>query len=364
MLENGPMTTDVLSMRPIRHFIHGPIRRATHQLVAIDIGTAKTVLFDFQRNEVIEEASVIVVDGNKVENRIFAVGCHAKTMVGRTTGSLQSIHPVQDGVIVDLDSAELLLKYLLQKIAHRSVFQNYEAVVALPPSSTEVERRALRDTVLGAGARYVHLVDKAVAAALGSGATLTSPVGSMIVDVGAGTTIAAIVNGGGTANSAATRAGGNRLDQAITAEVKRRYGVLIGEPTAERAKIAIGAALLEEDDDNPSISVRGRSLATGMPVEISIDRSDIVRAISEPLSMICDAIFGALRNAKPELVADIMDSGIILTGGAGSLRHLDRYLAEMVGVSVSMGAEPTRAVVVGAARLWEDTRTNVDLAVF
>lgn len=337
-----------------------PIRRSLYQLISIDLGTSKTVLFDIERGMFIEEPSVLVVDSKAGQPRAFAVGHQAKSMVDRTTGSLHAVQPVQDGVIVDLDRAELLLKHLLQRIANRNIFPNFEAVVALPPCSTEVERRALRDTVLGAGARNVHLVDKAVAAAFGSGVNVSLPIGSMVVDVGAGTTMAAIVSAGGAASSSAARAGGSRMDQAIIAEVRRHYGVLIGESTAGRAKIAIGAAIMVDDED-PATLVRGRSLATGLPVEILISRSDIVRAVSEPLSIICGTIFDTLRNAKPELVGDVMDAGIILTGGAGSLRYLDRYLAEMVGIQVSLGAEPTRAVALGAARLWENTSTSMEM---
>lgn len=345
-------------------FSKSPIRKAFYQLVAMDIGTSKISLLDIERDEFLEEPAVIVVDNAAEHHRVVAVGHQARSMVDRTTGTLLAVHPVQDGVVVDLDRAELLLRHLLQRVSHRSMFPSYEVVVALPPCSTEVERRALRDTVLGAGARYVHLVDKAVAAALGSGIAVNSPVGSMVVDVGAGSTLAAIVNGGSTACSAVTRAGGNRMDQAIIADVRRNYGVLIGERTAEQAKIAIGAAMMSDGEDDPSTWVRGRSTANGMPVEIMISRSDIVRALAQPLSEICKTTLAALRDAKPELVSDVMEAGIVLTGGAGALRHLDRYLADIVDLPVFLGATPRRAVALGAARLWENTNTSKDLVPF
>lgn len=339
-----------------------PVKRALNQLISIDFGSSNTVLFDIERGVFWEEPSVLVIDGAANSARALAVGHQASAMVDRTTGSQQVVYPVQDGAIVDLDRAELLLKHLLQRIAHRNLFSYYEAVVALPPGSTEVERRALRDTVLGAGARHVHLVDKAVAAAFGSGLSVSSPIGSMVVDVGAGTTIAAIVNAGGAAHSAFVRVGGNRMDQAIIAEIKRTYGVLIGEPTAERLKRTIGAAMMEDQDEDSSAPARGRSLITGMPVEIMIKRSDIVRALSEPLSIICDTVFSAIREAKPELVADVMDSGIILTGGASLLLHFGQYLSQMVGLPVFLGEQPTRAVALGAGRHWQDAPATLSYA--
>jgi rod shape-determining protein MreB and related proteins len=338
----------------------GTIKRAFNQLISIDFGSTKTVLFDIERGVFLEEPSVLVVDGALGSIRALAVGHQANAMVDRTTGRLEVVYPVQDGAIVDLDRAELLLKHLLQRVAFRNPFSYYEAVVALPPGSTEVERRALRDTVMGAGARQVHLVDKAVAAAIGSGLSVTSPFGSMVVDVGAGTTTAAIVNAGGTAHSAIVRVGGNRMDQAIITEIKKSYGVLIGEPTAERVKRTIGAAVMNGDDDDIEASVRGRSLSTGMPVEIMISRSDIVRALSEPLSMVCSTVFSALREAKPELVGDVMDAGIMLTGGASLLPHFDQYLSQMVGLPVSLGEEPARAVALGAARHWQGAPVDFD----
>ena len=323
--------------------------------IAIDLGTVNTVVYMRGRGIVLNEPSVVALETRDGVRRVKAVGLDAKLMLGKTPANIQAIRPLRDGVIADIDVAEQMIKHFIDK-AHGGASRlprRPEVVVCVPSGSTSVERRAIRDAATNAGASRVFLVEEPMAAAIGAGLPVTEPEGAMVVDIGGGTTEVAILSLRGLAYSTSVRVGGDKMDEAIVSAVRRRYNLMIGEGTAERIKHELGSALPPEGEPD-RISVRGRHLAYGMPKEILISQAEVAEAIVEPVSQILGAIRTALENTAPELAADIVDRGIVMTGGGALLKRIDEAVAQATGLPVAIAHEPLTCVAMGAGRALED----------
>jgi rod shape-determining protein MreB len=323
--------------------------------IAIDLGTVNTVVYMRGRGIVLNEPSVVAIETRDGVKRVKAVGIDAKMMLGKTPQNIQAIRPLRDGVIADIDVAEQMIKHFIDK-AHGGASRlprRPEVVVSVPSGSTSVERRAIRDAATNAGASRVALIEEPMAAAIGAGLPVTEPEGAMVVDIGGGTTEVAILSLRGLAYSTSVRVGGDKMDDAIAAAVRRRHNLMIGEGTAERIKLELGSALPPAGEPD-RVLVRGRHLAYGMPKEIMISEAEIAEAIVEPVSHILGAIRTALENTAPELSADIVDRGIVLTGGGALLRRLDEAVAQTTGLPVAIAHEPLMCVAMGAGRALED----------
>lgn len=338
-------------------------RVASHDL-AIDLGTVNTVVYARGRGVVLNEPSVVALETTNGIRRVKAVGRDAKLMMGKTPASVQTIRPLRDGVIADIDVAEQMIKHFIQK-AHggSSLLPRFpQIVICVPSGSTSVERRAIRDAGTNAGASKVWLMDEPMAAAIGAGLPILDAVGTMIVDIGGGTTEVAVLSLCGLAYSTSVRVGGDRLDDAISALLRRKHNLIIGEATAERIKHLLGTALPPEGEPT-SIRVRGRLLSAGMPKEIVINQAEVADAIEEAVSQIIGAVRDALESTAPELSADIMDRGIVLTGGGALLQRLDEALADATGLSVSLADDPLNCVAMGAGSALEDPEFRRALTV-
>jgi rod shape-determining protein MreB len=327
----------------------------TSQDMAIDLGTVNTVVHVRGRGIVLNEPSVVALEWINGIRRVVAVGSKAKLMLGRTPDNIQAVRPLRDGVIADLDVAEQMIKYFIDQ-AHGGpsrLPRHPEIVVCVPSGSTSVERRAIRQAAGNAGASRVWLIEEPMAAAIGAGLPVTEPIGAMVVDIGGGTTEVAILSLRGLAYSTSVRVGGDKMDDAITSAVRRKHNMMIGEATAERVKHEIGSALVPEGEPD-TILVRGRLLSSGMPHEIVLTQTEVAQALAEPVSQILGAVRSALEHTAPELAADIVDQGIVLTGGGALLRRLDEALAVSTGVPVTVADEPLICVARGAGTTLED----------
>ncbi|MDB5720612.1 MAG: rod shape-determining protein [Alphaproteobacteria bacterium] len=323
--------------------------------IAIDLGTVNTVVYMRGRGIVLNEPSVVALETRDGVRRVKAVVIDAKLMMGKTPAKIQAIRPLWDGVIAYIDVAEQMIKHFIDK-AHGGpsrLPRRPEIVICVPSGSTSVERRAIRDAATNAGAAKVWLIEEPMAAAIGAGLPVTEPEGAMVVDIGGGTTEVAILSLRGLAYSTSVRVGGDKMDDAIQGAVRRKYNLMIGEGTAERIKHQLGSALPPKGEP-ATISVRGRHLALGMPKEIIISQAEIADAIVEPVSQILSAIRTALENTAPELSADIVDRGIVLTGGGALLQRIDEAVAKATGLPVAIAHEPLTCVAVGAGRALED----------
>jgi rod shape-determining protein MreB len=328
----------------------------TSRDMAIDLGTANTVVYLRGSGIILNEASVVALETINGVKRVKAVGDGAKLMMGKTPDSIETIRPLRDGVIADLDVAEQMIKYFIQK-AHGGTGRLPrwpEIVVCVPSRSTSVERRAIRDAASNAGARQVWLIEEPMAAAIGAGLPVTEPVGCMIVDMGGGTTEVAVLSLRGLAYSNSVRVGGDKMDDAIASSIRRNHNLLIGEATAERIKKQFGVARPPADGIGLTVPIRGRDLVNGIPREIAITQAQLADAISEPVAQIVEAVRIALENTAPELAADIVDNGIVLTGGGALLRDIDRVLADETGLPVTVADDPLMCVALGAGRALED----------
>jgi rod shape-determining protein MreB len=319
--------------------------------LAIDLGTANTLVFVADRGIVVREPSVVVV--NKKTNKIEAVGNAAKEMLGRTPGNIESVRPMKDGVIADFDIAEKMLKYFIRQ-AHggRRFPARPRIVIGVPSEITPVEKRAVRESAMSAGASEVFLVEQAMMAAIGAGLPITEPSGNMIVDIGGGTTDVAVISLAGTVYSRSVRIAGNEMDEAIIQYLKRKYNLLIGERTAEQVKWDLGSAHPLKDEMR--MDIKGRDLVEGVPRTLPITDEEIRQALAEPVATIVDAVRMALERTPPELSADIMDKGIVLSGGGALLRNLDQRLREETGLPVVLAEDPLASVVLGTGRLLSD----------
>jgi rod shape-determining protein MreB and related proteins len=318
--------------------------------LAIDLGTANTLVFVRGRGIVVNEPSIVAI--NNVSGAVEAVGREAKEMLGRTPGNIVAIRPLKDGVIADFKSTEKMLNYFIQKAHNRKTFVHPRIVIGVPAEITQVEKRAVQDSAMRARASEVFLVEQAMMAAIGAGLPITEPSGSMIVDIGGGTTDIAVVSLAGIVYGRSVRVAGNEMDEAISSYLKRKYNLLIGERTAEQIKIEIGSAYPLEKP--LTMEIKGRHLLEGVPKTISIDDTEIRDSLSESVATILNAIRVALERTPPELSADISDRGIVLTGGGALLRNLDKRIREETGLPVSIAEDPLASVVQGTGRMLTD----------
>jgi rod shape-determining protein MreB len=322
--------------------------------IAIDLGTANTLIYVSGKGILLNEPSVVALrrDAGSAQTRVAAVGIEAKRMLGRTPGNIQATRPMKDGVIADFHVTEKMLQHFIRKVHETKMFSPCPRVlVCVPCGSTQVERRAIRESALGAGAREVYLIDEPMAAAIGAGLPVGEASGSMVVDIGGGTTEVAIISLNGVVYAESVRIGGDRFDEAIINYVRRNYGSLIGETTAERIKHAIGCAFPSNEVDE--IEVRGRNLAEGVPRSFTLNSNEILEALQEPLSGIVGAVRSVLEQAPPELASDIAERGMVLTGGGALLRDIDRLLMEETGLPVVIAEDPLTCVARGGGRALE-----------
>lgn len=330
--------------------------------LAIDLGTANTLVYVKGKGIVTNEPSVVAVQQNGREARkIVAVGKEAKDMCGRTPTGIIAVRPMRDGVIADFEITEEMLRYFIQKVHNRKALVRPRVIVCVPFGITEVEKRAVRESAESAGAREVYLVEEPMAAAIGAGLPVTEACGSMIVDIGGGTTEVAVISLKGIVYSQSLRVGGDKMDEAIINYVKRSYNLSIGERTAEQIKIAIGAAI--PTGDNHSVEIRGRDLVGGLPKTIEICEDEVRDALSEPVKQIVEVVRQALERTPPELAADIMDRGITLAGGGALLRNLDILLRQETGLPVVLAEDPLTAVVVGSGKILDHLELLKDVTI-
>ncbi len=323
--------------------------------MAIDLGTANTVVYLRGRGVVLNEPSVVAVETINGVRRVKAVGDDAKLMMGKTPGSIEAIRPLRDGVIADIDVAEQMIKHFIQKVHGTRRFMRWpQIVICVPSGSTSVERRAIRDAASNAGASQVWLIEEPMAAAIGADMPVTEPIGSMVVDIGGGTTEVAVLSLRGLAYSTSVRVGGDKMDEAIVSYVRRNHNLLIGEATAERIKQEVGVAKPPADGIGLTIHIKGRDLVNGVPKEIQINQGQIAEALSEPVGTIVEGVRIALENTAPELAADIVDQGIVLTGGGALLKGIDEVLRDETGLPVTIAEDPLTCVALGTGRALED----------
>ncbi len=323
--------------------------------MAIDLGTANTVVYVRGKGIVLNEPSVVAVETINGIKKVKAVGNDAKMMMGKTPDSIEAIRPLRDGVIADIDVAEQMIKYFIQKVhGPRRIPSWPEIVICVPSGSTSVERRAIRDAASNAGASQVWLIEEPMAAAIGADMPVTEPIGSMVVDIGGGTTEVAVLSLRGLAYTTSVRVGGDKMDEAIVSYVRRHHNLLIGESTAERIKKDFGVARAPADGVGQIIHIKGRDLVNGVPKEIAINQAQVAEALSEPIGTIVEGVRIALENTAPELAADIVDQGIVLTGGGALLRGLDEELREETGLPVTVADDPLTCVAIGTGRALED----------
>src|SRR5512133_3071646 len=315
--------------------------------IAIDLGTANTLVYVKGKGIVLSEPSVVAVHKNaKGEKKVLAVGTEAKKMLGRTPGNIVAIRPMRDGVIADFDITEAMLRHFILSVHNRRALVRPRIIVSIPSGITQVERRAVRETVESAGAREIYLIEEPMAAAIGAGLPITEPISSMIVDIGGGTTEVAVISLAGIVYSKSVRVAGDKIDDEIVQYMKRKYSLLIGERTAEIIKTEIGCAYPMKEVK--TIDVKGRDLISGIPKTIETSSEEIREAIIEPVTMIVDAIKDALENAPPELAGDIVDRGIVLTGGGALLKNIDVLVREETGLPITIADDPLSAVARGA----------------
>lgn len=321
--------------------------------MAIDLGTANTLVYVEGKGIVLNEPSVVAIATIKGKNHVLAVGEEAKQMVGKTPGNIQAIRPLREGVIADFAVAEEMIKHFIHKVHNRRSFVSPQIIVCVPSGATAVERRAIQESAESAGAGKVYLIEEPMAAAIGAGLPVTEPTGSMVVDIGGGTTEVAVLSLGGIVYSRSVRIGGDSMDEAIIAYIRRNHNLLIGEGTAERIKKEIGSAMCPLSGVGRTMHIKGRDLVNGIPKEIVIDERQISESLSEPVSGIIEAVKVALENTPPELASDIVDKGIVLTGGGALLSNLDTVLREATGLPVTIADDPLSCVALGTGAALE-----------
>src|SRR5438477_1883143 len=321
--------------------------------LAIDLGTANTLTFVRGKGIVSNEPSVVAVQrsGNGTK-KVLAVGKEAKEMLGRTPGNIVAVRPMKDGVIADFEVTEAMLRYFINRAHNRKTLVRPRIIICVPSGITEVEKRAVRDSALAAGAREVYLIEEPMAAAIGAGLPITEPSGNMIVDIGGGTTEVAVISLAGIVMSKSIRVGGDKMDEAIVQHIKRKYNLLIGERTAEDIKKQIGSAY--PLDEVLTVDIKGRDLVAGVPRTLTVSSDEIRDALAEPVNAIVEAVKVTLERTPPELAGDIADRGIVLAGGGALLKNLDALLREETGLPVFLAEDPLSSVVIGAGKALEE----------
>ena len=322
--------------------------------MAIDLGTANTLVYVKGKGIVLNEPSVVAIEEYRGKKQVLAVGNEAKQMLGRTPGNINAIRPLRDGVIADFEIAEEMIKYFIRKVHNRRTFASPMVIVCVPSGSTAVERRAIQESVEAAGARKVWLIEEPMAAAIGADLPVTEPTGSMVVDIGGGTTEVAVLSLGGIVYARSVRVGGDKMDAAIISYIRRNHNLLVGEGSAERIKKEIGSACAPDAGEGRTIEIKGRDLMNGVPKEIIITERQVAESLSEPVSQIVEAVKVALEHTAPELAADIVDKGIVLTGGGALLTNLDQVLRNATGLPVSIAEDPLACVVKGTGKALDE----------
>ena len=338
------------------------LRRKLFVDLAIDLGTANTLIYRKGQGIVCNESSVVAVQiDSRGTKRILAVGIEAKRMLGRTPGNIVAIRPLKDGVIADFETTEAMLRYFIRKVHNRRALIRPRIVICIPNGITEVEKRAVRESAESAGAREIYLMEEPMAAAIGAGLPVTEPVGNMIVDIGGGTTEVAVISLAGVVFSRSVRVGGDKMDEAISQYIKRKYNLLIGERTAELIKITIGSAYPIEEPQ--TMEIKGRDLVAGVPKTVELCDDEIRDSMLEPINQIVEAVRTALERTPPELASDIVDKGIVIAGGGALLRNLDVLLSGETGLPVVQADDPLTAVVMGAGKALDELSLLRDVAI-
>ncbi len=332
--------------------------------LAIDLGTANTLVYVRGKGIVLHEPSVVAVRKDAQSgSRVVAVGTDAKMMLGKTPGNIVAIRPMKDGVIADFEITEAMLRYFIRKVHNRRNLVRPRVIVCVPSGVTQVERRAVRESAESAGAREVYLIEEPMAAAIGAGLPITEPVCNMIVDIGGGTTEVAVISLAGIVCSRSVRVGGDKMDASILQYIKRKYNLFIGERTAEQVKIALGNASPDDNEALKSMEVKGRDLVDGIPKTVQITADEVREAIREQIDTIIETVKMVLEQTPPELAADIVDRGIVLTGGGALLKNFDKVIKEETGLPVSVTEDPLATVVIGSGKALEDIDMLRDVLV-
>lgn len=332
----------------------GKILSAFSVDMAIDLGTANTLVYVPGRGIVLDEPSVVAIKQNEGTNKVLAVGLEAKQMIGRTPANIVAIRPLRDGVIADFDVAEEMIKYFITKVHNRKFFTSPRIVICVPYGSTPVERRAIKDAALSAGASQVWLVEEPMAASIGAGLPVTEATGSMIVDIGGGTTEVGIISLGGVVYSTSIRTGGDKLDEAIVNYIRRKHNLMIGEATAEKIKIEVGTAVSPEDGEGKTMEIKGRDMVQGIPMYKKISQQEIFEALADPVNQIVQGIKIGLERTPPELSADIVDRGIVLSGGGANLEGLTTLLRKTTGLPITIAENSLLCVALGSGKILEE----------
>lgn len=320
--------------------------------MAIDLGTANTLIYLKGRGIILSEPSVVAVKEDGRFKKVIAVGEEAKKMVGKTPGSIKAIRPLREGVIADFEVTEAMIRYFIQKVHNRGYFVKPRIIISVPSGTTQVERKAVKESAETAGAREVYLIEEPMAAAIGAGLPVTEPVANMIVDIGGGTTEVAVISLGGIVVSHSLKVAGDKIDEAIASYIKKKYNLLIGEATAEQIKINVGDVLPEEP--YATMEIKGRDLVTGIPKTITITSKEIQEALKEPVDMIIQVIKQVLEDTPPELAADMVDRGIVLSGGGALLKNLDKLIQKETGLNVTIAENPLHCVALGAGKALDE----------
>lgn len=330
--------------------------------LAIDLGTANTLVYVKGKGIVLREPSVVAVrKDNRGVSKVLAVGKEAKMMLGKTPGNIKAIRPMRDGVIADFEVTEAMLRYFITKVHNRRTLVRPRIIVSVPSGITQVEKRAVKESAESAGAREVYLIEEPMAAAVGAGLPITEPTANMIVDIGGGTTEVAVISLSGVVYSGSVRVAGDKMDEAILQYIKKKYNLLIGEHSAEVIKTTIGNVMPEKPYD--TMEIKGRDLVSGVPKTITIDADEVREAITEQVDAIVETVKVALEQTPPELAADIVDKGIVLTGGGALLRNLDKLLREETGLPIIIADDPLSSVVLGSGKILDNIGILKEIAI-
>lgn len=331
--------------------------------MAIDLGTANTLVYVRDQGIVLNEPSVVAIANENGKKKVLAVGNRAKQMLGRTPGNITAMRPLRDGVIADFEVTEAMIKEFIRMVHNRRSFVSPKMIICVPSGSTAVERRAIQEAAESAGASEVHLIEEPMAAAIGAGLPVMEATGSMVVDIGGGTTEVAVISLGGIVYARSVRVGGDKMDEAIIAYIRRVHSLLIGESTAERIKKQIGSACIPADGEGRTMEIKGRDLMNGVPKEITITERQMAESLAEPVGQIIEGVKVALEHTAPELAADIVEKGIVLTGGGALLSNLDLVLRHATGLAVTIADDPLSCVALGTGHALEEMKTLKNVLV-